>query len=403
MELAIIGVAFIAMLCVLFDKISARLGIPMLLAFILLGMIFGSDGLFKIEFEDFKFAEQFCSIALIFIIFYGGFGTNWREGRRVAPQSALLSSVGVLLTALLAGLFCHFALGFAWLESMLIGAVLGSTDAASVFSVLRSKKLGLKYATASMLELESGSNDPWAYMLTVILLSVMQGGGSAGEVVYMIFAQVVFGLLGGVLFSLLGLFACKRLKTGSEGFEAIFITALALLAYAVPAYFGGNGYLSAYILGIVLGNSSINNKKSLVNYFDGMTGIAQMSIFFLLGLLSFPSQMPGIILPAVLLFLFLTFIARPLVVSAILLPFRHQTQRHRGRCLCRLPRRNLHRVCHCGNGKRSTNTKRCIPYGILCGASFHRAARLAAAAGIQKAAYDRRKRKRSENLYGLQQ
>ena len=322
MELAIIAVAFIAMLCVLFDKISARLGIPMLLAFILLGMLFGSDGLFKIEFEDFQFAEQFCSIALIFIIFYGGFGTNWREGRRVAAQSALLSSVGVLLTTLLSGLFCHFALGFEWLESLLIGAVLGSTDAASVFSVLRSKKLGLKYATASMLELESGSNDPGAYMLTVILLSVMQGGGSAGEIAYMIFAQVVFGVLGGVLFSLIGLFACKRLKAGSEGFEAIYVTALALLAYAVPAYFGGNGYLSAYILGIVLGNSSINNKKSLVNYFDGMTGIAQMSIFFLLGLLSFPSQMPAIILPAVLLFLFLTFIARPLAVSALLLPFR---------------------------------------------------------------------------------
>ena len=114
MELAIIAVAFIAMLCVLFDKISARLGIPMLLAFILLGMLFGSDGLFKIEFEDFQFAEQFCSIALIFIIFYGGFGTNWREGRRVAAQSALLSSVGVLLTTLLSGLFCHFALGFEW-------------------------------------------------------------------------------------------------------------------------------------------------------------------------------------------------------------------------------------------------------------------------------------------------
>lgn len=112
--------------------------------------------------------------------------------------------MGVLLTTLLSGLFCHFALGFEWLESLLIGAVLGSTDAASVFSVLRSKKLGLKYATASMLELESGSNDPWAYMLTVILLSVMQGSGSADEIAYMIFAQVVFGVLGGVLFSLIG-------------------------------------------------------------------------------------------------------------------------------------------------------------------------------------------------------
>ena len=112
MELAIIGVAFIAMLCVLFDKISARLGIPMLLAFIQLGMIFGSDGLFKIEFEDFKFAVQFCSIALIFIFFYGVLGTNWLEGRRLSPQSAPLSSVGVLLMAFLAGLFCHLALGF---------------------------------------------------------------------------------------------------------------------------------------------------------------------------------------------------------------------------------------------------------------------------------------------------
>ena len=136
----------------------------MLLAFILLGMVFGSDGIFKIPFEDFKFAEQVCSVALIFIIFYGGFGTKWHEAKRVAAQSLLLSSVGVLLTALFTGLFCRFALRFDWLESLLIGSVLGSTDAASVFYILRSKKLNLKYGTASMLELESGSNDPWAYM-----------------------------------------------------------------------------------------------------------------------------------------------------------------------------------------------------------------------------------------------
>lgn len=193
---------------------------------------------------------------------------------------------------------------------MLIGAVLGSTDAASVFSVLRSKKLGLKYATASMLELESGSQRPVG-----IYADCYPPFGYAGRRkrrrsrLYDIRAGCIRFAGRRAVFPTRAV-CLQASETGSEGFEAIFITALALLAYAVPAYFGGNGYLSAYILGIVLGNSSINNKKSLVNYFDGMTGIAQMSIFFLLGLLSFPSQMPSIILPAVLLFLFLTFIAR---------------------------------------------------------------------------------------------
>lgn len=322
LTLMLIVFAVIVIICVFFDRITSKLGVPMLLAFILLGMVFGSDGLFKIDFENFEFAEQFCSVALIFIIFYGGFGTNWREGKQVAAQSILLSSAGVILTALLAGVFCRFALGFDWEESLLIGAVLSSTDAASVFSVLRRKKLGLKYSTASMLELESGSNDPWAYMLTVVMLSVMQADFSAGAVAYTVFAQVVFGSLGGLLFAAAGVFALRRMTFTSAGFDTVFMAAVALLAYAVPTYIGGNGYLSAYIVGIVLGNSSIPNKKALVNFFDGITGLAQMGIFFMLGLLSFPSRMPQIILPAVLLFLFLTFIARPLSVGAILLPFR---------------------------------------------------------------------------------
>ena len=142
LTLMLIVIAVIVIICVFFDRITSKLGVPMLLAFILLGMVFGSDGIFKIDFENFEFAEQFCSVALIFIIFYGGFGTNWREGKQVAAQSILLSSAGVILTALLAGVFCRFALGFDWAESLLIGAVLSSTDAASVFSVLRRKKLG---------------------------------------------------------------------------------------------------------------------------------------------------------------------------------------------------------------------------------------------------------------------
>ena len=157
----------IVLCCVFFNKISDKFGLPALLAFILLGMLFGSDGLFKIEFDNYKFAEEICSVGLVFIIFYGGFGTKWSEAKKVAGKSLILASAGVLLTAFATGAFCKLVLGFEWLESLLIGDVVSSTDAASVFSVLRSKKLNLRYGTASILELESGSNDPWTFGIPV--------------------------------------------------------------------------------------------------------------------------------------------------------------------------------------------------------------------------------------------
>lgn len=326
MSVILLVIAALIVACILCNKLSSRIGVPMLLAFILLGMLCGSDGLFRISFENFEFAEQSCSIALIFIIFYGGFGTKWQEAKRVSAQSVLLSSAGVILTSLLTGLFCHYALGFDWLEGMLIGSVLGSTDAASVFSILRSKKLNLKFGTASMLELESGSNDPWAYTLTVILLSVMNGKNSGGAIAYTIFAQIAYGVAAGVVIAVAASWVFRHFQFGTDGFDMIFAVAVAVLSYALPAVFGGNGYLSAYIVGIVLGNQKIPNKKALVHFFDGVTGLMQMLIFFLLGLLAFPSQMPGIMLPALLIALFLTFIARPAVVALLLTPFRARLQ-----------------------------------------------------------------------------
>ncbi len=307
---------------VLFNKISGKIGIPMLLAFIIMGMLFGTDGLLKIDFDNFQFAKQVCSVALISIIFYGGFGTRWSEAKKVAGKSLLLSSAGVLLTAFLTGFFCHLVLGFELLEGLLIGSVLSSTDAASVFSILRSKKLNLKYGTASILELESGSNDPWAYMLTIIILSVMNGNNSSGFIAYTIFAQIFFGILFGVTISVGAVFMLRYIKCETSGFDMLLVVAIALLSYAVPASVGGNGYLSAYIVGIVLGNVKIPNKKPLVNFFDGITGFSQILIFFLLGLLAFPSQMPKILIPSILIMLFLTFIARPLVVAALMKPFK---------------------------------------------------------------------------------
>jgi len=172
--------------CVLLNRISAKIGMPVLLAFIILGMLLGSDGILRIPFEDYGFAENICSIALIFIIFYGGFGTDWDEARPVALKSGLLSTFGVALTAFITAVFCHYVLELSWTVSLISGSILGSTDAASVFSILRSRKLNLRYNTASMLELESGSNDPIAYMLTILFIQLLQSNDKASNPVFLI-------------------------------------------------------------------------------------------------------------------------------------------------------------------------------------------------------------------------
>ena len=313
--------AVVILCCVILNKISGKMGLPMLLFFIALGLFFGSDGVVKIPFENYAFAEQICSIALIFIMFYGGFGTNWEEAKPIAGKAVLLSTAGVILTCGFTGLFCRWVLGMAWLESLLIGAVISSTDAASVFSILRSKQLNLKDHTASLLEIESGSNDPCSYMLTVIILSLMQGNLTAGGMILLVAKQIVFGGLFGVGIAYLSLFVLKRFSFETNGFDAIFVVAVAVFSYALPDVLGGNGYLSAYVAGIILGNARIPNKKALVHFFDGLTGMMQMLIFFLLGLLAFPSQMPTVFASSFLIAVGLTFLIRPLVIFGLLKPF----------------------------------------------------------------------------------
>lgn len=318
----ILIVTVIILLCLFLNKLSSKIGIPVLLAFIILGMLFGTDGLLKISFDNYRIAEEICTVSLIFIMFYGGFGTNWKQAKPVAGKAVLLSTVGVLLTAVTTGFFCYGVLHFRFWESMLIGAVLSSTDAASVFSILRSRQLNLKDNTASMLEMESGSNDPCSYMLTVIILAVMKGGFTGGSLLRLIVLQLVFGILIGVIVAAFGAWVLSQMKNTGDGVDTIFVFSMALLAYAGAAVLGGNGYLSTYLAGLILGNRPLHNKKSLVHFFDGLTGLMQMLIFFLLGLLAFPSALPGIISVAFAIALFLTFVARPVSVFAILTPFR---------------------------------------------------------------------------------
>ena len=310
----------VLLLCVFLGKISGRLGVPSLLLFMVLGMCFGSDGLIKIPFDNFGMAESICSTALIFIMFSGGFETNWAAAKAASIQGILLSVFGVLMTAGITGLFCHYVLGMTLLEGMLIGSVVGSTDAASVFSLLRSKKLNLKNGLASVLEIESGSNDPVAYTMTLIILSFMSGGSSV-PVISIFFKQLLFGLLAGVIISFIAVRILQRVRFESTGMRTIFVVAAALTAYTLPSFIGGNGYLSVYVAGIIMGNSKMVQKVELIQFFDSLSGLMQILLFFLLGLLAFPSQIPGILLTALLIAVFMSFVARPAAVYLIMKPF----------------------------------------------------------------------------------
>ncbi|MBQ9185243.1 MAG: potassium/proton antiporter [Bacteroidales bacterium] len=320
--LFLILVGIVIMLCIWLNNISSRIGIPTLLAFIVLGIFFGNNGLVPLHFQDYDFAKEICTVALIFIMFYGGFGTRWDSAKPIVREATLLASLGVVFTAGLTGLFCHFVLKWGLVESFLLGSMVSSTDAASVFSILRSKKLGLKNNTAQLLEMESGSNDPCSYMLTALMLSVASGTASGIDIAWMLFAQIAFGFAGGIGIAKLASFILERFRIKGDGFDSLFILATAILSYALTDIIGGNGYLSAYIVGIVLGNTDFPGKKTLVNFFDGITGLMQVLIFFLLGLLARPALLHKAILPALAVFGFMLLVARPLTIGSILTPFR---------------------------------------------------------------------------------
>lgn len=266
--------SLVLLICITSTKILYKFGVPILLIFIVLGMLFGSDGIVGIYFDNYELASDICSIALIFIMFYGGFGTNWKMAKPIAVQSILMSSLGVVITAGLTGLFSSIVFKTSLLEGLLIGAVIASTDAAAVFAILRSQKLNLKGSIASILEIESGSNDPFAYMLTIIILGLMSNQGY-GSIVPMLLNQIIVGILASIVLAKLSVYLLRNVMFEIEGFYPIFITAIAILYYSLSEYFGGNGYLSVYITGIIIGNSKIPHKKSIFQFFDGVSWLMQ--------------------------------------------------------------------------------------------------------------------------------
>src|SRR5688572_17787608 len=320
---AILVGSALLLVAIVASDISSRMGAPLLLIFLLLGMLAGEDGPGGIRFDDFETAYLIGTLALAVIIFDGGLRTS-RETFRVALWPAIsLATAGVLVTAALLGVFAAWVLKLSWLEGLLLGAIVGSTDAAAVFALLRTQGAALKKRVASTLEIESGSNDPMAIFLTVALLELLAAGKSGLDASMAIsFAmQFVIGSLLGVGGGRLLVWLINRLRL-ITGLYPLLAAAGGLLIFAVAAQLGGSGFLAIYLAGLVLGNSQLQAAQNILRVHDGLAWLSQIVMFLILGLLLTPSQLVHVALPALLLAGALMIVARPLAVVLSLLPFR---------------------------------------------------------------------------------
>lgn len=322
-ENILLGIAILLFLSILVSKGFGRLGIPALVLFLGVGMLAGSDGLGGIYFDDAATAQSLGTVCLMLILFSGGLDTNWTTARPVLWRSLSLSTAGVLITAVLVGYFAHWILGFSLLEGILLGAIVSSTDAAAVFSILRMGNVGLKNRLRPTLELESGSNDPMAYFLTVSFTFLLTNPeGSIWQLVPMFLLQMSLGAAVGLGMGYTMAVIINRIKLSQEGLYPALTIAMVLFSYAFTSLVGGNGFLAVYIAAVILGNRNFIHKRSLTRFYDGVAWLAQILLFLTLGLLVFPSQTIPVLGAGLLVSLFLIFVARPVSVFICLYFFK---------------------------------------------------------------------------------
>ena len=296
-------------------RISDNIGVPTLLLFLVVGMLAGSEGLGGIDFSDYGLARSIGTIALVLILFAGGLDTDWSSVRPVLREATILATFGVMSTAVLVGIFATYVLGFSLLEGLLFGSVVSSTDAAAVFALLRSRNVSLRGNLKPLLELESGSNDPMAVFLTVGLIQVLTAQmDSLGEFAALFFYQMGFGALFGFGLGKGMVFLLNRLKFSYQGFYPVFALAFAVFIFGITAAINGSGFLAVYVAGLVVGNSEIIQKRSLLRFFDGLAWLSQVSMFLTLGLLVFPSHVMNVVGMGLLVSAVLMFVARPVSV-----------------------------------------------------------------------------------------
>ncbi|MEO9004902.1 MAG: potassium/proton antiporter [Ginsengibacter sp.] len=309
-------------------KTSYKFGVPVLLLFLAIGMLAGSDGIGGLHFNDPKLAQFIGIVSLNFILFSGGLDTNWTAVKPIFRQGIVLSTLGVLLTALSIGTFVWLVTDFTIYESMLLGSIISSTDAAAVFSILRSKSLALKSNLRPTLELESGSNDPMAYVLTIVFLTlVINPEQSISSVISLFLRQMFLGGIAGFVFGKLSKLIINRVNLDFEGLYPVLVSALMFITFSTTDFVGGNGFLAIYICAIYLGNQDLIHKKTILRMFDGLAWLMQIVLFLTLGLLVFPSHILPVFGIGLLISLFLIIVARPLSVFISLVFFKMKLRR----------------------------------------------------------------------------
>ena len=317
-------------------KTGYRFGVPALLLFLVVGMAFGSDGL-GFQFHSAQTAQFIGMVALSIILFSGGMDTKFTEIRPILTPGIVLSTVGVLLTALFTGLFIWWISGMSWSNiylplttSLLLASTMSSTDSASVFAILRSQKMNLKYSLRPMLELESGSNDPMAYMLTIVLIQFLQSSGmGAGAILGSFAVQFLVGAAAGYGLGKLAILILNKINVDNQALYPILLLSFVFFTFAITDRLHGNGYLAVYIAGIMVGNNKIMYRKEIATFMDGLTWLFQIIMFLMLGLLVNPHEMLEIACVALLIGIFMIVIGRPLSVFLCLLPFRKITFKSR--------------------------------------------------------------------------
>jgi cell volume regulation protein A len=297
------------------SKTSFRMGIPTLILFLIIGMLAGSDGPGGIYFNDPEIAQLLGVIALTFILFSGGMDTKWESMKPVVKNGLALSTIGVFITAGLVGIFSCYVLNIDIYEGLLLGAIVSSTDAAAVFSILRTKNFGLKGHIRPLLELESGSNDPMAYFLTISLIYLIQHPDASLWTLAPTFViDMLLGVAAGYCFGILMVWILNHIQLNIEGLYPVLVLSVMFFTFSFTERIQGNGFLAVYTSGIILGNSNFIHKKSLIRFYDGQAWLMQIVMFLTLGLLVYPRQILPIISEGLLISAFLILFARPVAV-----------------------------------------------------------------------------------------